>query len=119
MLDALKNEMNVAYTANGAKSLRSIGSDCLNLFSTIGALRNLDEAAIVRRFVKAYAERMRSLANIVLKYGVLKDNSINGDPLAYGFYKWLKEEIYPYHDQDGKYPFKTDIITLRKRYEAR
>ena len=39
MLSFLKNTANRTFTENGAVTLRSTGSDCLNLFATIGALR--------------------------------------------------------------------------------
>ena len=38
-LKAMKKTANVTVTENGAVTPRSTGSDCLNLFSTIGALR--------------------------------------------------------------------------------
>ncbi len=56
MLDFLKNEANMAYTENGALSFASTKSDCLDLFATIGALRNASDEDIIGRFVKAYAE---------------------------------------------------------------
>ena len=55
-LDVLKKEANTTYTENGAVTYRSTLSDCLDLFATIGALRNAEEADIVSRFIKAYAE---------------------------------------------------------------
>ncbi len=55
-LDILKKEANTTYTENGAVTYRSTLSDCLDLFATIGALRNAEEADIVSRFIKAYAE---------------------------------------------------------------
>lgn len=56
MLNALKNESNMPLTENGAATLVSTGSGCLDLFATIGAIRNAEEADIIKRFVKAYAE---------------------------------------------------------------
>ena len=56
MLEYLKNEANKTYTENGAVSNRSTGKDCLDLFATIGALRQADEAEICTRFLRAYAE---------------------------------------------------------------
>ena len=56
MLYELKNELNRTLTENGAATLRSTGSDCLDLFAAIGALRNADEQDIIVRFVRAYAE---------------------------------------------------------------
>jgi hypothetical protein len=55
-LDILKKEANTTYTENGAVTYRSTLSDCLDLFATIGALRNAEETDIVSRFIKAYAE---------------------------------------------------------------
>ena len=63
MLEALKKEANIAYTENGAVSLRSSGKDCLDLFAGIGALRHADEAEIIARFIKAYSEN----ADIAMK----------------------------------------------------
>ena len=56
MLQYLKMEANRAYTENGAESYASTQSDCLDLFSTIGALRSASSAGILRRFVRAFAE---------------------------------------------------------------
>lgn len=56
MLDLLKNEANRTYTENGAVTYASTRSDCLDLFATIGALRNASDEDIIGRFVKAYAE---------------------------------------------------------------
>ena len=56
MLDALKKEMNRTTTENGAATLQTTGSDCVDLFATIGALRSAGEQEIITRFVRAYAE---------------------------------------------------------------
>ena len=56
MLQYLKQETNMAVTENGATTYASSGSDCLDLFATIGALRNEDEEEIICRFVRAYTE---------------------------------------------------------------
>ena len=67
MLNELKKEANRTLTENGAATLRSTGSDCLDLFATIGALRNAEEQEIITRFVRAYAED-RDLAMKMLFY---------------------------------------------------
>ena len=56
MLNELKNELNRTKTENGAKTLCSTLSDCLDEFATIGAQRDLTDAEIVERFSRAYAE---------------------------------------------------------------
>ncbi len=56
MLEYLKNEANAALTENGAATYASSGSDCLDLFATVGALRQAGEEEIITRFLRAYAE---------------------------------------------------------------
>ena len=55
-LDALKDMANITFTENGAKTLASSGSHCVDLFATIGALRGKDPEDIWDRFLKAYCE---------------------------------------------------------------
>lgn len=40
MLNAIKREANITYTENGAVTYRLTMSDCLDFFSTAGALRS-------------------------------------------------------------------------------
>lgn len=56
MLEALKIETNKTVTQNGAATYASTGSDCLDLFASIGAMRNLSEEEIWNRFYKAFCE---------------------------------------------------------------
>ena len=46
----------MTLTENGAATYASTGSECLDLFATIGALRRQSEDDIIVRFVRAYAE---------------------------------------------------------------
>jgi len=55
-LNFLKKEMNRGKTENGAATLRSTGSECLNMYATIGAMRALPEKEIMNRFQRAYTE---------------------------------------------------------------
>ena len=52
--NALKNESSLTYTENGAVALNTTGDARLDLFSTIGALRNADEGRIQTLFAEAY-----------------------------------------------------------------
>ena len=56
MLNYLKEEANRTLTENGAATHLTTKSDCLDLFSTIGALRRESEGEITGRFVRAYTE---------------------------------------------------------------
>ena len=56
MLQYLKQESNKTLTENGAATLKTTQSDCLDLFATIGALRRESEQEIVTRFMRAFAE---------------------------------------------------------------
>ena len=65
MLRELKEQVNMTTTENGAVTWRTTGSECLDLFSAIGALRSAEDAEIVRRFLCAYADD-RDLAMKIL-----------------------------------------------------
>lgn len=66
-LDHLKNEANKTFTENGAVTWRSSGSENVDLFASIGALRSAESREIVTRFYKAWAED-RNLAMKILFY---------------------------------------------------
>ena len=56
MLQYIKKEFDKTFTENMAVTSRTTGSDCLDLFSTIGALRQANEEEIISRFIRAYTE---------------------------------------------------------------
>lgn len=56
MLEQLKKEANLTLTENGAVTYASSGSNCLDLFATVGALRRAGDEEIISRFVRAYTE---------------------------------------------------------------
>lgn len=56
MLNYIKKEANVTLTENCAATFESTGSNCLDLFATIGALRREGDKKIINRFVRAYTE---------------------------------------------------------------
>ncbi len=65
MLDYMKEEMNMTLTENGAATYASTGSECLDLFAAIGALRRESDREIVDRFVRAYAENADTAMKIL------------------------------------------------------
>ena len=64
MLESLKEEANYTFTENSALTHKSTGSDCLDLFATIGALRNSDDSEIRTRFMRAFTENSDMAAKI-------------------------------------------------------
>jgi hypothetical protein len=56
MLEFLKKEANKTYTENMAVTYATTCSDCLDLFASVGALRNAQAGVIESRFMRAYAE---------------------------------------------------------------
>ena len=56
MLKYLKQESNKTVTENGAATLLTTESDCLDLFATIGALRHASDSEIEARFIRAFSE---------------------------------------------------------------
>ncbi len=67
MLNELKTEASRTLTENGAVTYRSTGSECLDLFSAIGALRSAPDQEVITRFIRAYADD-RDLAMKILFY---------------------------------------------------
>ena len=56
MLDFIRQETAMTWTENGAVTYESTGSECLDLFASIGALRSASDAEIIIRFIRAYTE---------------------------------------------------------------
>jgi len=56
MLATLKEEANKTVTENGAAAYATTGSDCLDLFAVLGALRCESEKIKIAYFVRAYTE---------------------------------------------------------------
>lgn len=66
--EAMKKQNNLTRTENGAVAIRSTGDACLDLFGTIGSLREADETRICRLFAEAYKENPLMATKIVF-YG--------------------------------------------------
>lgn len=54
--EVMKTEANKTVTENGAYAIKSTNNACLDLFGTIGALRNTDDDRITGLFAEAYKE---------------------------------------------------------------
>ena len=66
--EAMKQKGSFTRTENGAVALNTTGDSLLDLFSTIGTLRNADDLRITRLFADAYAENPL-LATKIVFYG--------------------------------------------------
>lgn len=94
MLNFLKKTANRTFTENGAVTLRSTGSDCLNLFATIGALRKQNDAEIRNRFLRAYAENP-DLAMKILFYARDIRGGLGERSVFRILLRWLAENERP------------------------
>lgn len=56
MLEDMKKNLNLTFTENGAVTNGTTGSDCLDLFSGIGAFRYKSDGEIIKSFIKAFTE---------------------------------------------------------------
>lgn len=65
MLEYLKQESNLTQTENGATTYKTSGNFCVDLFGSIGALREANDDQIISRFVKAYSESPNTAMKIL------------------------------------------------------
>lgn len=65
LANAMNNDSNKTYTENGQIAYASTLNKCLDLFSTIGALRDTDTTRIQRLFADAYAENPLAATKIL------------------------------------------------------
>ena len=73
-LEELRKEENLTYTENGALTNRSTNSYCLDLFATIGALRNAEDNEIISRFIKAYTEDRNMAMKFFSSQGISEED---------------------------------------------
>lgn len=90
MLKFLEKEANISYTENGAVTNASTMSDCLDLFATIGAMRNAPEKEIINRFVRAYTEDS-DIAMKILFFGRDVRGGVGERRVFRVITKWLAE----------------------------
>ena len=87
-LEDLRKEENLTYTENGALTNRSTDSYCLDLFATIGALRNAEDNEIISRFIKAYTED-RNMAMKILFFARDIRGGLGERRAFRSIFKWL------------------------------
>lgn len=68
MLEDMKKNLNLTFTENGAVTNGTTGSNCLDLFSGIGAFRYKSDNEIIKSFIKAFTENS-DMAMKILFFG--------------------------------------------------
>ena len=134
MLQYLKKEANRTLTENGAMTCKTTGSDCLDLFATVGALRSSTDDAIIGRFVRAFTEAP-DLAMKILFYARDVRGGLGERKVFRLCLKWLAENTaasarknLPYVAEFGRWddllelldtPCGVDVLRIiRKQLEA-
>jgi hypothetical protein len=92
-INALKKYMNQTTTFNGANALKSTGSELVDLFGTIGALRDRSDIEIENKFSNAFAED-KHLAMKLLFYARDVRGGLGERHVAKVIYKHLAT-LYP------------------------
>lgn len=87
-LNSMKNLTNEKETENGAFALKSTRSNLIDLFGTIGAMRNRSENDIVNAFIKAYSDD-RLLAMKMLFYARDIREGLGERDISRVIYKYL------------------------------
>lgn len=124
MLQFLKNAMNRTFTENGAVTLRTSGSDCLDLFASIGALRAQSDTEIADRFLRAYAEDP-DLAMKILFYARDIRGGLGERAVFRTLLRWLAEHEkaslirnLPYIAEYGRWDDILVLLDIPAREEA-
>lgn len=115
MLEYISNETNKTYTENGAITYESTGSDCLDLFSLIGALRYSEEDEIIKRFLRAYLED-KIVATKLLFYARDIRGGLGERKVFRVIIRWLasneKETVIKNLDQIAEFGRYDDLLVL-------
>ena len=124
MLHFLKKTANRTLTENGAVTPRSTGSECLDLFATIGALRTQSCAEIENRFLRAFAENP-DLAMKILFYARDIRGGLGERSVFRTILRWLAENEkasltrnIPYIAEYGRWDDLLVLLDTPARREA-
>ena len=119
LVSSLKEEAHVAYTENGMKAVNTTGSACLDLFSTIGALRqepkwgekaDIQADRAERLFAEAYKENPLIATRILFYARDIREGLGERDVVRHLFQYAAK-----YHPEALK--ANLDLIGLYGRYD--
>ena len=115
MTENILMEMNKTFTENAAVSNISTGSDCLDLFSVIGALRHEKKERIISSFIRAYTENADMAMKIIFFARDIREG-LGEREIFRVIFRWLAEnepesvkKNIEYVDEYGRYD---DLLTL-------
>ncbi len=115
MLEALTNESNITLTENGAYTYKSSGSECLDFFGTVGAIRDLPDQQKVARFIRAFSEDRDTALKALFFARDIREGLGERDTFR-AILKWLgvtepeiTRNLIPYIPEYGRYD---DLLTL-------
>lgn len=115
MLEKIKEKSNIAYTENGAISNESTGSNCLDLFATIGAIRRESDKEIISRFIRAFVEN-KDVATKILFYARDVRGGLGERRVFRVILKWLAfnetETVLKNIENVAEYGRFDDLLTL-------
>ena len=107
---ALQNESRKTFTENGATAYNTTSNACLDLFGTIGSLRDRDDVEVERLFAEAFTED-KLLATRILFYA----RDIRGGLGERRVFRLLIKYLAKYH-QEAILP-NLDLIGVYGRYD--
>lgn len=104
-IDVMKEIENTTFTENGGRACKSTGSDLLNLFATIGALRTRTEFDICDMWRKARQENETLADNIILYARDIRNGGLGERKTA----RILLKELARYNPQKIEKNFDTIV----------
>jgi hypothetical protein len=113
--EAMKNESRKTFTENGAKAYNSTSDACLDLFGTIGALRNRPIAEVESLFAEAFKENPLMATKILFYARDIREGCGERETfrnLIKYLAKYHKEAIIPNLDLIGVYGRYDDLYAL-------
>ncbi|MCD8293908.1 MAG: DUF2828 family protein [Clostridia bacterium] len=115
MLNALSNESNITRTENGAYTYRSTGSECLDFFGTVGAIRDASDKEKVSRFIRAFSEDRDTALKTIFFARDIREGLGERDTFR-AILEWLgvtepeiMRNLVPYIPEYGRYD---DLLSL-------
>lgn len=92
--EVAKVESSKKFTENGAMAYDSVGDPCLDLFGTIGALRNRPENEIIEKFKRSFLNKTLLTTKMMFYAGDIRNGGLGERRTFRICLKWMAEN-YP------------------------